>query len=126
MELKSRVDRFAFQCQNAEDTFMYATERFLPNEALQSFDAQGKLAEGQGPFLAQPAIAQPAEILVGRIIRSVDDAQVLAATALYRGLGKAPLAPVDETGRLDHHALAAALGQLDPPVNSRGFARWIG
>lgn len=45
--LQSRIDRFAFHGQNAEDTFVDSSERFFLNEAFQSFNAQGEFTEGQ-------------------------------------------------------------------------------
>src|SRR5882724_2218316 len=44
---ESRIDRFAFQRQNAEDALMYPPQRFALNESLQAFQPQSKLSQSQ-------------------------------------------------------------------------------
>ena len=41
---ESRVDRLAFECENAEDALVHAVERFAADEAFQCFDAERELA----------------------------------------------------------------------------------
>src|SRR5437868_15239521 len=105
---------------------MDSAQRLSAHKPLQSFDAEGKFSKGERAFLAQTTAPQPGEILVSRVIRSIDDPQVLAAPALDGRLGEAALAPKNEVERLDNHAFAAAPGQLHPPVDAFGFAGGIG
>jgi hypothetical protein len=44
--LQPWVNRFAFQGQHSEAAFVDASQRLMPNEALQRFDTEGKFARG--------------------------------------------------------------------------------
>ncbi len=71
--------------------------------------------------------AQPLQLLGTRVLRTVDDPQVLAAAHLDAGLDQAPLAvPGVRLERLDDHALAARGGQLQPPVGARPYGVLVG
>jgi len=43
-DLQSRIDRLAFQGEDAEDAFVDAAERLLADEAFKGFAAQGEFA----------------------------------------------------------------------------------
>jgi hypothetical protein len=45
--LKARIDWFALKGQDSENTFVNAPERFLLDEAFESFDAQRELSQSQ-------------------------------------------------------------------------------
>jgi hypothetical protein len=45
--LKARIDRFALQGQDAENTLVHASERLLLNEPFEPFDAQRELSQSQ-------------------------------------------------------------------------------
>src|SRR5262245_45651839 len=81
--LKPRINRLALQSQNAEDAFMHSAKRLLADEPLQPLKAEGELAESEGSFVAQPAIAQPGDVLVGSVVRAVNDTQVFSPTTLH-------------------------------------------
>lgn len=57
--LESRVDGFAFECEDAEHAFMDLAKRFATYEAFERLDALGRLAQGQGSFAAEAAILEP-------------------------------------------------------------------
>ena len=84
-------------------------ERLPADEALQALDAQGELPEGQGPLVPQAPAPQPGNVLLGGVVRAVDDPQVLSAPALHGGLGKAPPPPQDEVELADMLRSASAL-----------------
>ena len=56
-ELQPRIDRLAFQGQDAEDAFVDAAQGLAADEALQGFEAQGELAAGQGALGPGRALA---------------------------------------------------------------------
>jgi hypothetical protein len=45
--LEPRIDGLALEGQDAKDALVDATEGFLADEAVEGFDAEGELAEGQ-------------------------------------------------------------------------------
>ena len=45
--LQPRVNRFALEREYAENALVDAPERFLPDEPLQTFDAEREFAEGE-------------------------------------------------------------------------------
>src|SRR6266511_1944875 len=79
---QARVDRLAFQGEQGKDAFVDAARRLALDEALQGLDTQRKFPRGQRTLVAQTALAQPVEVLRQRVVRTVDDAQVLAAPTL--------------------------------------------
>ena len=48
VQLQTWIDRLAFEGEYSKDAFMYATKRFLPDESLQCFDANGEFTKCQG------------------------------------------------------------------------------
>ena len=60
--LQPRVDGFAFEGENAEDAFVDAVERLERDEAFKCFDAQAELADREGPFVAEAALAEPIDL----------------------------------------------------------------
>ena len=87
MGLQSRIDRFAFQGQDAEDAFVDAAQGFVADEAVEGFEAERELAQCQRAFGAEAALAESLQVLGPGVFRAVDDAQVLAATDLDGWLG---------------------------------------
>jgi hypothetical protein len=51
LSLQTRVDRFAFQYQNAEDTFMNTGQRFMSGKAIERFNAESKPRSASARFL---------------------------------------------------------------------------
>ena len=102
-----RVHRLALQGQDAEDALVDPPQRLPPHEPLQPLDPQGELAQGQRPLPPQAPGPEPGEVRLGRVVRAVDDPQVLPPPALHGRLGQPPAPLVDERQRLDHHPLAA-------------------
>ena len=116
---QTRVDRLALQREHAEHALVDPPQRFALDEPLESFDPQRELAKRQRSFARQPAFAQPLEVFGQRVLRPVDDPQILAAAALDRWLQQPARASRDERQRLDDGAFAAGLGQRRPPLRCR-------
>jgi hypothetical protein len=53
-----------------------AAKRFVPDEALETLDAESELAMGETALAGQPSFAKPAEMLGQGVLRPVDDSQV--------------------------------------------------
>jgi hypothetical protein len=51
------VDGFGFQGEYGEDRFVDAPQRFGAGGAFQGFESEGVFAEGQGPLVAEAALA---------------------------------------------------------------------
>src|SRR5436190_11745151 len=115
--LQARIDRLALERQDPEDTLVDAAQRLAADEALERLDPEGKLPDGQGALRAEAALAEALQVLLGSVLRAVDDAEVLAAPALHRGLHDPPLAAGDEGERLHHHPFPAAGRQILPPAH---------
>jgi hypothetical protein len=81
-------------------------EGLVVDEALEGFDAEGELAEGEGAFVAEASAAEAAEVLLGGVFGAVDQAEVFAAAAFDPGLGEAAFAAVDHVEWFDDHAFA--------------------
>src|SRR6185369_3990429 len=81
-----RVNRLALQCQHAKDSFMHSAQRFFANESFECFDAECEFAKSQRTFRGKAARTQAFEIFCRRVFRAIDDAEILAATALHSGL----------------------------------------
>src|SRR6267142_2128729 len=113
-----RIDRLAFQSEDAEDALVHAAKRFVANESLEGFDAKGEFSQGERSLAAGAAIAEARKMLVGGVVRPIDDSQILAAAALHGRLDKALAAAHDKFQRLDDHAFAPACSQGFPPGNS--------
>ncbi len=64
--------------------------------------------------MTRAPVAKPGDVLLGGVVRAVDKAQVLAASAFHGRLGEAPPTPEDEVERLDHHAPAVAMQNPAP------------
>ena len=45
--LESRIYRFAFQCQHSEDTLVDSSQRFVTDEAFQTFDTESEFTQGE-------------------------------------------------------------------------------
>src|SRR5690242_12803857 len=80
---EARVDRLAFQRQHPEDALVDAPQRLHPREALQRLDTERELAQRQRALCRQAARAEPLQVVRGRVLRTVDDAQVLLPAALH-------------------------------------------
>ena len=86
---------------------MNSPQRFPPNEAFQTFDAEREFAEGERPLVAQHPVPKSGEVFFGRVIGAVNDPQVLRPPAFDGGLHQTPIPLLDEFKQLDHHPLAA-------------------
>jgi hypothetical protein len=122
VSLQSWIDWFALQCKDAEHALVDSATGFSSGEPFERLDAQGELAQRERAFGVQPAGAEPSEVLVRRVFRAVDDAQVLAATAFDGGLDETALAANDEFLRLYDHAFSASSGEFLPPTDGPGLA----
>src|SRR3984893_3869899 len=80
---EARVHRLAFQGEDAEDALVDAAQRLAADEALQAFDAERELPQRQRALHAEAARAQPVEVRQHRVLRAVDDPQVLRPPALH-------------------------------------------
>src|SRR5690606_6321830 len=120
MSSQSRVDRLGLEREDREDRLVDPPQRFVPYPPLECFEAERVLTEGQGPFAAEIAIAQPAEVARLGVVGTVDDPQVLPAAHLDTWLGKAAPGAGEVAERLDHHSLATGGGELLPPRGSGG------
>jgi hypothetical protein len=88
------------------------------HKPLQRFYAESELAKRKGAFFGNGAAAGALEILRQKIFRTVDDSQILSATALYARRQQVATSSNSEIQWLNDHAFAAAVGKLLPPVNS--------
>jgi len=61
----------------------------VTDEALQRLDAEGELAEGEGPLGGQPSRAEVLNLLGARVLGATGDSLVLATAAFHGGLHKA-------------------------------------
>ena len=102
---------------------MDSPERLLLYEPLETLNTQRKLAERKRSFARQASLTKPRQVLRQRVLRSVNDPEVLPATAFHGGLQQTASAAGNERERLDDGALAAGLGQRHPPL---GGHQWNG
>jgi hypothetical protein len=94
-----------------EHALVHAAERLAGDEAAERLHAQGELAQRQRAFRREAALAQTADLIRGRVLGSVDDAQILAATALHGRLRDTAGAARDELLRFHDHAFAACVAR---------------
>lgn len=117
----SRGDRLA-QCEHAEDALVDAVERFPAEEALQPLNSERELPDGQGSLVGQAPLPQPLKVLRRRVLRPVDDPQVLAPAHLHSWLDQAA-ASVDHADEgLHDHPFASRGSHLLPPLHTRRLA----
>src|SRR4051794_20123112 len=83
---KSRIDRLGFQRQHTEDAFVDAPQRLAGDEAVEGFHAERKFPESHGALCPKGPLAQPRQMLGCVVIRTIDDPQILSASALDGGL----------------------------------------
>src|SRR5262245_36759774 len=120
--LQPRIARLALEREHPEHTLVDAPQRLAPHEAFERLETERELAPRERTLRGHRARAQPAHLVRRRVVRPVDDAQILAAAALDRRLHEAPATARDEVHRLHDDALAAGPSQLLPP-RRRGPAR---
>src|SRR5262245_27115626 len=84
--LKPWVDGLAFKRQHAEYTFVDSPKRLHTDESFESLDAESELSYCQRTLSPQPTLPKPGQMLLSRVLRPVDDAQILAAAAFHCGL----------------------------------------
>lgn len=96
---------------------MDAAERLVANEAFERFDAQSKFAQSERALATETARAETVQVLGQSVFRSIDDAEIFAATAFNTRLDDSAAAFFDEAERFDDHAFAATLGVGNPPVD---------
>ena len=77
MASQSRVYRFTFERQDAEDTLVHAPQRLAAHEAFEGFDAQRELLHGERPLGAQAAAAQPVAATRPTAIETMPDGSLL-------------------------------------------------
>src|SRR5690606_13277477 len=105
--LQAWINRFAFQRQHTEGGFMHPAQRFFTHETFKGFHAKSKFAERQGALGGKSSCPQAVEMSRCRVLRAIDDAQILPSAAFHRGLQKAAPAASDKIQRLDDHPFAA-------------------
>src|ERR1700709_2084704 len=88
--LQPRIDRLALQGQDTEHAFVNAPQGLTAREALQPFDPEGELPQGERALPRQPALAEALQVLGQRVLGAVDDPQVLPPPALERRLRDPP------------------------------------
>src|SRR5438045_9702512 len=93
--------------EHAEHTFVYTPQRRALDEALQRFDTQRELAERERALAGDATVTQSRQVLRRRILRTIDDAKVLGAAALHRGLHESASSVHDKIERLDGPPFAA-------------------
>src|SRR5215468_3338275 len=113
--LEPRVDWFAFEGEHAEHALVYPEQRLAAGEPLQRLHPQRELAGRQRALPGQVAVPEPVEVGRDRVLGTVDDPQVLGATALHPRLGDATPPAGHRGDRLGHHSLPASPGDLFPP-----------
>src|SRR5688500_19483266 len=94
--LQPWVDGLALQREHGERTLVHAPQRLLAREALQRFDAERELAQRQRPLCPEPARAEALDVRRRGVLRTVNDAQVLAPPAFDGGLHEPARAAHDE------------------------------
>src|SRR5262249_32987220 len=103
-----------------------APEGFAVGEAVEGFQAEGVLAQGEGAFVAEGAFPEPGQVGRFGVVGAVDDPQVVVAADLEAGLGESLAAAGEVGGGLDDHALAAGCGEFFPPRGGCGGAGGVG
>ena len=124
--LEPRIDRFAFEGEDAEDALVDFAERASVGEMVEGLEAEGEFAFGHRAFVAEASLPEAGEIFRGIVSRAVDDAQVFAATAFNRRLDDAATAAGDEIEGFYHHSFAAGCGERFPPTEDRGALGVVG
>src|SRR5262249_22214791 len=89
LDLQPRINGLALEREHAEHAFVDPPERFALNESLQSLDSERKLAKRKRPLAGQPPLAKASQVLRQRVLRAIDDPEVLASTAFHGGLEQA-------------------------------------
>src|SRR2546426_4108908 len=112
---KPRIDGLALQSEDAEHAFVDTPQRLALHEPLEPFDSQRELAQSQRTLSRKTALSEPLQMLGQRILRPVDDSQVLAPATLDRRLEQATRVCCDERQRFHNRAFAASLRQCRPP-----------
>ena len=113
-----RVDRLRLQGQHAEHRLVHPPQRLPAGHPVQGLEAQRVLPQRQRPLPAQVAVPQSGQVVRQRVVRAVNDPEVVRPAHLDPGLGWAIRATHETSRWLDHHALAAAPGQLGPPAGA--------
>src|SRR5215470_17703212 len=126
LRLQAGVYGFGLEGEYCEDTFVDAPEGLAVGEAVEGFQAEGVLAQGERALVAEGAFAEPVQVGRFGVVGAVDDPEVVAAADLEAGLGESVLAAGEVGGGLDDHALAAGPGELFPPGGGRGGAGGVG
>ena len=86
---QSRIHRLALQREHAEHTLVDAPQRLVSHEPLQRLDAERELTERERALGVQAALTQPRQVLGKRVLRPVDDAEILAARDTSRQAARA-------------------------------------
>ena len=125
-----RVDRLALQREHAEHALVDPAQRLPPDEPLQRPRRRARTRRSASDrFAPEPARPQPLEVLRRRVLRAVDDPQVLAARGTSRaGWARPARAPARRTSSgLTTIPSPPRAGQLLPPARSpAASARRVG
>src|ERR1700683_4077027 len=70
---QTRIHRFAFQGQDAEDTLVHAPERLAPHKAFEGFYSEGELADREGSLAAEGALPKARQMLRASVFKTVDN-----------------------------------------------------
>src|SRR5437868_6372761 len=104
--LQPGVDRLALQREDAEHALVHAVERLPAHETLQGLDAERELPDRERALPSQRPGAETGEIRRRRVLRPVDQPEVLAAADLQTGLRDTLAAADDPLRRLHDHPFA--------------------
>src|SRR5438132_9310110 len=112
------VDGLALQGEHPEHALVHAVQRLLPHEPLERLDPECELPDRERPLVAEVPFPKALEIFGRRVLRAVDDPEVLRTTDLDARLDQSPAAPHDAGERLDDHPLTTGSGELLPQSNT--------
>src|ERR1700742_3949801 len=90
---------------------------FFPHESLQRLNTESELTACERSLCADMPPSQTFKVGRQQIFGTIDNAEILGATAFDCRLRDAAPAGGDEVERLDHHALVALRGELGPPAD---------
>jgi hypothetical protein len=80
------IDGLALQGEDAEDALVHAPEWFALHETFEPFHPQSELSQSQRTLPGKPTFAKTLQMLGQRVLRPIDDPEVLATAALHRWL----------------------------------------
>ena len=123
---ETRIDRLALERENAEDALVDAVQRVTARRTVRATRSRGRIRGAPSSASSQASFAKSLEVLGSRVIRPIDDPEILGASALHGGLNESALTARDEVFRLHHNAFAAASRHFLPPRRRMLLARRVG